>query len=119
VGPGQTGYLGVAVVRDVKGRLVVEDVSPDAPGAKAGLKAGDVITHVGDQAVNTPQAFREWLQTHTPGTAVKIGYVRNDKAGTASAMLAATSRPMTFTGKGGGFKGKGGGGGGFGALAVW
>src|SRR5438270_7186513 len=39
-GPGQTGYLGVSVVGDTQGNLLVEDVSSGSPGAKAGLKAG-------------------------------------------------------------------------------
>src|SRR5207248_68860 len=84
---------------------------------KAGVKVGDVITHVGEQAVHTPQAFREWLQTSPPGTSVKISLLREERASTVAATLAATSRPMTFTGKGGFKKGGGGGGGGAAALA--
>src|SRR4051812_44349911 len=63
---GQTGYLGVAVVRDGQGRLVVEDVQPDSPGDKAGVKKGDAVTRVGDHPVATPQGFREWVQSYAP-----------------------------------------------------
>src|SRR5262245_19982784 len=64
---GQTGYLGVSLARDDHGQLVVEDVQPESPAAKAGVKKGDVVTRVGEHAVRTPEAFRGWLQTHPPG----------------------------------------------------
>jgi len=91
---GQTGYLGASVQRDGQGRLVVEEVQTDSPAAKAGLKKGDIVTHVGEQAVKTPEAFREWLQTRGPGTSVKLGLMREGKPAEATATLAATSRPM-------------------------
>lgn len=91
----QTGYLGVVLQRDGKGKLVVEGVQPDSPAAKAGVQVGDVVTRVGDETVRTPDAFREWLQTRGPGDAVKLGLVRGDKALDATATLAATSRPLS------------------------
>jgi M6 family metalloprotease-like protein len=91
---GQTGYLGVAVARDDKGRLVVEEVQIDSPAAKAGLKKGDVVTRVGDHVVENPLAFREWLQSTPPGAAVKLGLVREDGPLEVSATLAATSKPL-------------------------
>jgi M6 family metalloprotease-like protein len=91
---GQTGYLGVSVERDGRGRLVVEEVQPDSPAAKAGVKKGDVVTRVGEQAVKTPQAFREWLQAHGPGETLKLDVLREDKPVELSATLVAVSRPM-------------------------
>jgi M6 family metalloprotease-like protein len=93
---GQTGYLGVSVERDPRGRLVVEEVQPDSPAAKAGLKKGDVVTRVGDQPVRTAQVFREWVQTHGPGASVKLGLLREEKPVEVTAILVATSRPMTL-----------------------
>ena len=34
--------------------ILVTQVSEDAPAERAGVQAGDVITHLGDQAVTTP-----------------------------------------------------------------
>src|SRR5262249_7164731 len=49
---------------------------------------------VGGNSVRTAEAFREWVQTHGPGDAMKIGLTRDDKPVEVSATLAATSRPM-------------------------
>src|SRR5262245_43503934 len=106
-GPERTGYLGVAVTRDAQGRLVVEDVQPDSPGARAGVKKGDLVSRVGDRPVATPQDLREWLQTYGPGTAVKLGLVRDGQAVELTATLAATSRPMSAKGGKGGKGGMG------------
>jgi M6 family metalloprotease-like protein len=95
---GQTGYLGAAVFRDPKGRVVIEEVQPDSPADKAGIKKGDVVTRVGEQPIRTTDAFREWVQTHGPGEEIKFGLLRDGKPVDVTAMLIATSRPMKLTG---------------------
>jgi S1-C subfamily serine protease len=60
---GLTGYLGASTVRDSTGRLVVDDVQPDSPGAKAGIVKGDSLA-IDDHPVTSPLTFREWIR-HT------------------------------------------------------
>ncbi|HEX5272290.1 MAG TPA: PDZ domain-containing protein [Gemmataceae bacterium] len=93
---GQTGYLGVVVRRDERGRLVVEEVQPDSPAILAGVNKDDVVLSVAGQEVKTPEAFREWLQARGPGEAVRLSLSRGDKPVEVSATLASTSRPMTL-----------------------
>jgi M6 family metalloprotease-like protein len=112
---GVTGYLGAALTRDGEGRLVVEGVQSGSPADKAGVKKGDVITRIGDRAVASPTAFREWLQTYHPGDAVKLGLLRDSTAVEVTATLIATSRPMGKGTLGGG----GGGGKGVVSLSLW
>lgn len=91
---GLTGYLGAAIQRDSQGRLVVEEVQTGSPADRAGMKKSDIVTQVGGQPVKSPEAFREWLQTHGPGETVKLTLLRSGQSVEVTAALVATSRPM-------------------------
>jgi M6 family metalloprotease-like protein len=90
---GQTGYLGVSVGRDQTGRLVVEDVQPESPAAKAGIRKNDVLTHLDGETVSTPERLRAALQSRGPDETVKLSLRRGNEPLDISATLAATSRP--------------------------
>ena len=92
------GYLGVAVVADAKGRPVAEDVAPASPAAKAGIKKGDAFTHIGTESVRSVVAFREWLQSHSPGDEVKLYLERDGKAVDMAVTLDPISRPKKLGG---------------------
>jgi hypothetical protein len=92
-GVGMAGYLGVSVVQQGPIDVMVEEVQNASPGDKAGLKKGDKITRVGDHAVASPLAFREWLQVYIPGDEIKIGLVRGESSMEVTAKLIAPSRP--------------------------
>jgi M6 family metalloprotease-like protein len=92
--PGQTGYLGVRLAADPGGRLVVAEVQPESPGARAGLQSGDVVVRVAGQPVSRAEVFREMLQMRPPGEKVVLAILRKDQPLEVTATLAATSRPM-------------------------
>jgi serine protease Do len=72
--------------------VLVEQVNPSSPAAKAGLKAGDVITDFGGQRVEGALQFRRLVRETPPGRTVQITYWRDAKSQTASAELASAPR---------------------------
>ena len=99
-GSGQSGpgYLGITVVADAKGRPVTDDVAASSPAAKAGIKKGDVFIRVGNEAVRTPVAFREWVQAHLPGEPISLHLEREGKSVEVTVTLDAVSRPKKLGG---------------------
>jgi putative serine protease PepD len=79
--------LGVTVQdnQDGGGARIVE-VSPNGPGAKAGLKKGDVVTKLDDRSIDTSDALVAAVRSHKPGDKVKLEV--GDGSGTTEATLA-------------------------------
>ena len=62
-------------------------VVPTGPGAKAGLKAGDVITKIGSQAIDTLHPLDADLSQYSPGDTVVLTVLRDGKTITAQVTL--------------------------------
>jgi len=92
------GYLGVKIsnVEDeaaafgldpnMKGVLVVE-VSPDTPGAKAGLQPGDVVTAFNGKAVNRSSELQRLVGAAPVGSKAELTVLRDGKTITLTATL--------------------------------
>ena len=92
------GYLGVQIqpmtgdlaeglgVKTPRGALV-NSAGADTPAAKAGLKAGDVITAVNGEAVADARELTRKIAGLKPGTKVDLGYVREGRDRTATIEL--------------------------------
>jgi serine protease Do/serine protease DegQ len=92
------GYLGVGVEpltaelaeamgKDAKG-MVVSTVTPDSPAARAGLKQEDVIVAINDRPVESLDVLRLIIAQTSPGTKVKVRYLREGKAADLEVTLA-------------------------------
>ena len=75
----------------VKDGVLVASVTADSPAAKAGIKAGDVITTVNDKAVTT--AGELIGQIGEKGGEVTIGLTRDKKPLTLKATIEAPKTP--------------------------
>lgn len=92
------GFLGVSIqevtpdlakafnLPSAEGALV-GDVSPDSPGAKAGLQKGDVITALNGQKVSDYHDLRLRISQTAPGTSVKMDVYRNGQKQQMTAAL--------------------------------
>ena len=65
----------------------VAAVSAGGAAEKAGLAAGDVITKVGDRAVDSADALIAAIRTQRPGDKVVLTYTHNGKEATAQVTL--------------------------------
>lgn len=94
-------YLGVMTcpVEDMGGRMrrklklanddgvFVEEVVPDSPAQEAGLKQGDVITHVNGKLVDDEDELCKDLEQLGPGKAIELTVYREGKKQTMRAAL--------------------------------
>jgi serine protease Do len=84
------GYMGVELgpvtselapqfgLKEPKG-AIIGTITPDAPGAKAGLKSGDVITAINGKKVDGPDDLTMEVISHAPGTTVALDVIRDSK----------------------------------------
>lgn len=79
-------------VTDSKGALVTEVVE-DSPAETAGIKAGDVITRVGERDVKDANALRKAMRNLDEGGDVKVEVVRNGRSQTLVVALEEIERP--------------------------
>jgi serine protease Do len=56
---------------------VVTEVTPGAPGSKAGLKSGDVITGIDGKKVDSSDDLTMDVISHSPGSTVTLDVIRN------------------------------------------
>ena len=78
----------------VTGGLVVYSVQAGLPAATAGLKAGDVITKVGDTAVTSSTDLQSALYSHNINDTVKVTYYRDGKSATANVKLSKSTSDL-------------------------
>lgn len=90
---GQSGFLGIHVAPDPRGKLVIGEVAENSPAAKAGVQAGDILLKLDRQPVSSADALREALQRKAPGDFAQLTVQRARKSLDLLATLSATSRP--------------------------
>ncbi|MFE4826182.1 trypsin-like peptidase domain-containing protein [Streptomyces sp. NPDC056672] len=62
-------------------------ITPNGPAAKAGLKAGDIITKFNDTPIDSGPTLIGQIWTHKPGDKVTLTYIRDGKESTAQVTL--------------------------------
>lgn len=73
---GRGAEIGVQVAEGKDGGVLVEEVRPDSPAEKAGLKPSDTIVEFDGERVRSTRQFGRLVQETPPGRAVKAGVMR-------------------------------------------
>jgi putative serine protease PepD len=71
-------WLGVEVAATTSGGLLVSSVQAGGPAAKAGIRAGELITAVDGTATPDPATLADVLAGLDPGQAVTVAVTRPD-----------------------------------------
>jgi serine protease Do len=94
------GYMGIGIsdvtpenskffdLKKAEGALVTQ-IEPNSPGAKGGLKTGDVITELDGKPVNDAGELQVQVGQKRPGTTINLAVVRNGKNVTVPVTLEA------------------------------
>ena len=85
---GRGAQLGV-MISDVDGKeaqgVRIDDVNPDSPAEKAGLREGDVVVEYDGERVRSARQFTRLVQETPDGRSVKIAVMRNGQKQTFDA----------------------------------
>ncbi len=95
------GRLGVRTLGDprrVWNPPVIGLIEADSPAARAGLKVGDLITHLNGQPVTTDQEAMNRIASMSPGSTVKIRVRRNAEELELAATLEERPRALDLRG---------------------
>jgi serine protease Do len=78
---GVGGYHGIVLVPSVVERTppFVEEVIPESPAAKAGLRPDDLIVYIDGEQIISVKAFREFMAMTRPGMVLKLEVQRTNK----------------------------------------
>src|SRR5262245_8627216 len=76
---GRGAEIGVQVVEGKDSGVVVEEVRPDSPAEKAGIKRSDVIVTFDGERVRSVRQFSRLVQETPPGRTVKATVLRDGK----------------------------------------
>ncbi len=88
---GRGSQLGV-MVRDLdsdaaakSGGVEIEEVTPDSPAAKAGLKSGDIVTEYDGERVRSARQFTRLVQETPEGRSIRMAVLRSGQKQTIDA----------------------------------
>ena len=73
---GRGSELGVEVTDGKDGGVVIEEVRPDSPAEKAGLKRSDLVVEFDGERVRSARQFGRIVQETPPGRSVKATVIR-------------------------------------------
>ena len=91
---GRGAQIGVRIADGMTDGVVIEEVQPDSPAEKAGLKPSDVIVEFGGEHVRSARQFGRLVQETPPGRAAPESSRRTSGVKQRSANASAERRGL-------------------------
>ncbi len=91
---GVTPYLGVNLMTNRSGQLVLGGIDDDSPAAMAGLQVDDVLTKVAGKIFRDAASLCTWIQQQSPGDTVELSVKRAGKTLKIPVALDTVSHPL-------------------------
>jgi putative serine protease PepD len=73
-------FAGNGAQIETVGQRGVPAVAPGGPAARAGLRAGDIITELGDQPITTSYSLLDAIGSLAPGSTVRVSFSRHGQS---------------------------------------
>lgn len=89
-------FFGVMTEKTDKGAKITE-VTKGSAAEKAGLKEGDIITKIGDDAIADPDDLYKAVGKRKPDDKITVTYLRDNKNATASATLGKSDQMRVYS----------------------
>ena len=70
-----------------KSGVLVQQIQPNGPADKGGLKAGDIITTVDGRAIKDGDDLVNEIASRRPGSSIRLGYLRDGKSSDATVTI--------------------------------
>jgi S1-C subfamily serine protease len=83
-----------ALEATINGSVVIHDIEPDSPAAKAGIKAEDILLKVGKEEVKSPEGVIRQLSDLKEGDKITFRIKRGEKE--MDVTVTAGQRPPDF-----------------------
>lgn len=77
---------------------LIEEVVPDSPAEKGGVKAGDVIVRINETRINSSEEFQSTLALLKGGAKITVGVIRDKKEIALEVTLGQPPRPRPYVG---------------------
>ncbi len=86
---GNRGQVVIGFQADQEAGIVIASVAPDSPAEAAGIKRGDILLKIDDQAINSTADLFNYLAERTEGDEVVLVVLHGDEERTLTATLGA------------------------------
>ena len=83
----------------IEGGVLIEEVGPDSPAAKAGLRPSDIVTEFDGERVRSLRQFTRLVRETPPGRTVRAAIVRDGRRSEVSVTPEGGSGPFSIDGR--------------------